>query len=158
MWSQPISRVLSWTIIHLGQVSPLASCDLPESSAGHTNGFLFGLAPSGVYHRRKLLPVARCALTAPFHPYRQSEDYVGGLLSAALSVDSRPPGVTWRSTLWSPDFPPYQAEQNASDLPLWKCSADDTAIAWLTPARRVAPGVANCKLKHLNVRGIISLP
>jgi hypothetical protein len=31
---------------------------------------------------------------------------VGGFLSAALSVGSRPPGVTWHSTLWSPDFPP----------------------------------------------------
>ena len=31
---------------------------------------------------------------------------LGGLLSAALSVGSRPPGVTWRLVLWSPDFPP----------------------------------------------------
>jgi len=30
----------------------------------------------------------------------------GGLLSAALVVGSRPPGVTWHPTLWSPDFPP----------------------------------------------------
>ena len=41
----------------------------------------------------RLLPTARCALTAPFHPYLRT----GGFLSAALSVDSRPPGVTWRS-------------------------------------------------------------
>jgi len=55
----------------------------------------------------KLLPVARCALTAPFHPYLcQKTLAIGGLLSAALSVDSRPPGVTWHSALWSPDFPP----------------------------------------------------
>ena len=54
-----------------------------------------------------LLPVLRCALTAPFHPYQQQTSCCfGGLLSVALSVDSRPPGVTWRSTLWSPDFPP----------------------------------------------------
>ena len=25
----------------------------------------------------------------------------------ALSVDLRPPGVTWHSTLWSPDFPHF---------------------------------------------------
>ncbi|CAD5262840.1 conserved hypothetical protein [Halomonas sp. A3H3] len=31
---------------------------------------------------------------------------LGGLLSAALSVGSRRPGVTWHSALWSPDFPP----------------------------------------------------
>jgi len=29
----------------------------------------------------------------------------GGLLSAALSVGSRRPGVTWHLALWSPDFP-----------------------------------------------------
>ncbi len=68
--SSPISRVLSWTVIHLGPASPQASSNLPESSAGHAIGFLFGLAPGGVYHRRELLPVTRCALTAPFHPYR----------------------------------------------------------------------------------------
>ena len=47
--SQPISRVLSWIIIHLGLASPQVSSNLPESSAGHTVGFLFGLAPGGVY-------------------------------------------------------------------------------------------------------------
>lgn len=69
--SSPISRVLSWTVIHLGPASPRASSNLPESSAGHAIGLLFGLAPGGVYHRRELLPVTRCALTAPFHPYRR---------------------------------------------------------------------------------------
>ena len=53
-----------------------------------------------------LLPGARCALTAPFHPYRPPKGDLGGLLSAALSVGSRRPGVTWHSALWSPDFPP----------------------------------------------------
>jgi hypothetical protein len=109
--SRPVSRVLSGTVIHLGHVSPHASCDLPESSAGRTIGFLFGLAPGGVYHRRKLLPVARCALTAPFHPYRTTR-WRGGFLSVALSVGSRPPGVTWRPALWSPDFPPRPAGQH----------------------------------------------
>ena len=33
-------------------------------------------------------------------------NYLGGLFSAALSVGSRPPGVTWHFTLRSPDFPP----------------------------------------------------
>ena len=69
--SSPISRVLSWTVIHLGPASPQASSNLPESSAGHAIGFLFGLAPGGVYHRRGLLPATRCALTAPFHRYRR---------------------------------------------------------------------------------------
>jgi len=48
--SRPVSRVLSWATIHLGNMSPCHSCSLPESSASRTIGFLFGLAPSGVYH------------------------------------------------------------------------------------------------------------
>ena len=49
----------------------------------------------------------RCALTAPFHPYRfrAYARNLGGLFSVALSVGSRLPGVTWRLVLWSPDFP-----------------------------------------------------
>ena len=35
----------------------------------------------------------RCALTAPFHPYLQLTN-AGGLLSAALSLGSPPPGIT----------------------------------------------------------------
>ncbi len=47
--SQPVSRVLSRTVIHLGQASPPASSDLPGPGAGHTRGSLCGLAPGGVY-------------------------------------------------------------------------------------------------------------
>ncbi len=46
--SQPVSRVLSRTVIHLGPVSPLASRDLPGPDAGSAKWSLFGLAPSGV--------------------------------------------------------------------------------------------------------------
>ena len=41
-------------------------------------------------------------LPNPFIEMKKS----GGILSAALSVGSRPPGVTWHSALRSPDFPP----------------------------------------------------
>ena len=53
-----------------------------------------------------LLPVARCALTAPFHPY--SRKLESGIFSVALAVGSHRPGVTWHPALWSPDFPQYQ--------------------------------------------------
>ena len=53
---------------------------------------------------RRVLPPARCALTAPFHPYRPLCRGVGGLLSVALSVGSRPPGVTWRLALGARTF------------------------------------------------------
>jgi len=36
---------------------------------------------------------------------------IGGLLSVALSVGSRPPGITWHLALWSPDFPPRREAQ-----------------------------------------------
>jgi hypothetical protein len=71
---------------------------------------------------RGLLPAARCALTAPFHPYRplfqsantwSGKRVLGGLLSVALSVGSHPPGVTWRSALWSPDFPLHRNPTDA---------------------------------------------
>ena len=59
---------------------------------------------------RPLLPAARCALTAPFHPclcpLRRAPGAIGGLLSAALSVASRRPGVTRHPALRSSDFPP----------------------------------------------------
>jgi hypothetical protein len=56
---------------------------------------------------RAMLPPTRCALTAPFHPYHEAVAGThGGLLSVALSVGSRPPGVTWHLARWSPDFPP----------------------------------------------------
>ena len=47
--------------------------------------------------------------------------YVGGLLSAALSVGSRPPGITWRLVLWSPDFPPL------ANPFAWETGSDDLA-------------------------------
>ena len=47
--SQSISRVLSWTIIHLGYMSPYTSSNLPGNSTGRTIVPLFGLAPGGVY-------------------------------------------------------------------------------------------------------------
>ncbi|ODN65929.1 hypothetical protein A9E74_02353 [Methylophaga muralis] len=61
-----------------------------------------------------LLPEARCALTAPFHPYLKIHS--GGLLSVALAVDLRPPGVTWHLTLWSPDFPHSESLRTSSAI------------------------------------------
>ena len=106
--SRPISRVLSWAVIHLRCSSPNTCSGLPGSGADNTIGSLFGLAPGGVYLATPCYHVVRCALTAPFHPYRPSTgvDGVGGLLSAALSVGSHPPGVAWHPVLRSPDFPP----------------------------------------------------
>jgi len=54
------------------------------------------------------LPLMRCALTTPFHPYQYDNQQIlpnGGIFSVALSVGSRRPDVIWHPALWSPDFP-----------------------------------------------------
>jgi hypothetical protein len=100
--SRPVSRVLSWAIIHLGMLSPAPSSDLPEDIAGHDMVFLFGLAPGGVY-----LATNCCQLRGALLPHHFTLTCnAGGIFSVALSVGSRPPGVTWHPALWSPDFPP----------------------------------------------------
>ncbi len=71
MKSRSISRVLSRTIIHLGQLSPTASSNLPESSAGHTYWIPIWSCSEWGLPSPHLLPAARCALTAPFHPYQE---------------------------------------------------------------------------------------
>ena len=74
--SWPISRVLSRTVIHLGHASPRASCDLPGDTRGPRAAARGCSSPYLVLLRvgftlPLMLPPARCALTAPFHPYRR---------------------------------------------------------------------------------------
>ena len=70
---------------------------------------LLGLAPDGVCRAR---PVTRPAGELLPHRFtltcRGESPATGGLLSVALSLASRPVGVTHHRTLWSPDFPPAQ--------------------------------------------------
>jgi len=67
--SQSISRVLSRTAIHLRHSSPSACSDLPGSAEGHGMRIpIWSCSERGLPSPR-LLPAARCALTAPFHPY-----------------------------------------------------------------------------------------
>ncbi len=98
--SRPLSRVLSWTVIPLGTTSPQSSSSLPgsarRSGAAEPSPLLPYLALLQVgFAVPLLLPATRCALTAPFHPYQHRFRHFGGLLSVALSVGLRPPGVTW---------------------------------------------------------------
>ena len=114
-----ISRVLSSTTIHLGQLSPTASSNLPGSPFGTDGGRkartpLFGLAPGGVYRAASCYQSRGALLPHLFTLTSKA----GGIFSVALSMGSRPPGVTWRPVRRSPDFPPYLR----------------TAIVWPTPA------------------------
>ena len=59
------------------------------------------LAPDGVYMTAQS-PGRRCALAAPFHPYRgRPRRY----LSVALALESPPPAVSRHPALRCPDFP-----------------------------------------------------
>ena len=73
-WSQPVSRVLSWTVIRLGLRSLTGSSNLPVPNAGRASYHKGNREPiwscfGWSLPCHELLPVARCALTAPFHPY-----------------------------------------------------------------------------------------
>ena len=122
--------------IHLGRLLPDASSNQPGRRC--ENAFRSGetpplcrpysvLLPAG-FTLPRLLPAARCALTAPFHPYpfdglvldafrpQVAQSAVGqqkgGLLSVALSLGSPPPDVIRRrvsvepglSSTWRPCF------------------------------------------------------
>ena len=47
--SWPVSRILSWTVIHLDARLPVHSSNLPAGSASRIIACLFGLAPDGGY-------------------------------------------------------------------------------------------------------------
>ena len=137
--SRPVSRVLSRATIPLrtrvttGLVRPTrkrARIDAASTACAVSAASLFGLAPSGVcravvcYHRRGALLPHRFTLAGVASAKTRR---LGGLLSVALSVGSRPPGVTWHFIRRSPDFPP---------LP--PASPEGAAIARPTPAATIA--------------------
>ena len=100
------------TIIPLGPRLLAGSSDLP----GGLNGPFCGthVPPYLVLLRAgfclpPVLPRARCALTAPFHPYPRLARFRalarGGIFSVPLSFRLPCPGVTRRTALRSSDFP-----------------------------------------------------
>ena len=133
--SRPISRVLSWATIPLGCTSPCTSSDLPGNARGPRAADRSELRPtrSPIWpcSERGLPCRACCQARGALLPHRFTLASLrrtcgfGGLLSVALSVGSRPPGVTWRPALWSPDFPP---------------AGTPRAAAWPTPTCTIGPG------------------
>ena len=79
--SGPVSRVLSWATISLGRRLPAASSSRPEGDYGpnrparplaRPHPLCLALLPVG-FTLPFRSPGTRCALTAPFHPYRWTE-------------------------------------------------------------------------------------
>ncbi len=145
--SRPVSRVLSRTVIHLRLVSPRASSDLPGGDAGHAprssrapHAPLFGLAPGGVYPATGVTTGAVRSYRTISPLPRPSIRERGGIFSVALSVGSRPPGVTWHPALRSPDFPPH-------------CFRG-TATVWSTPGTSVQWNCVHFKL----LGSVVSIP
>ena len=68
-WSRPISRVLSLDSHSSRRIVTDTLKQPTRERRGPRHAPLFGLAPSGVYPATRRCPRARCALTAPFHPY-----------------------------------------------------------------------------------------
>ena len=132
--SQPISRILS--AFALG-ASPLAlrrddhssSPSIADGVQQPTRRLQAGRPRTSPYLvllrvgfcLPRLLPDARCALTAPFHPYPpQPEARIGRGRRRAVyflchwSVGSPRPGITRHTALWSSDFPLPSALRLAS--------------------------------------------
>jgi hypothetical protein len=134
--SRPVSRVLSRTVIHLDPALPLGSSDLPAPTAGHSIGGLFGLAPGGVYHATDCYQPCGALLPHPF-TLAGSLRCLGGLLSAALSVGSHRPGVTWHPALRSPDFPPPALIETSPAATVWPTPKRARIPAPKTPLNRL---------------------
>ena len=95
-------------IIYLDEPLLTRSSSLPEShNAAGRHCFLFGLASGGVYQATEVTSDAGELLPHRFTLTTQATKVApfGGMLSVALSLISRPVGVTDHPALRSPDFP-----------------------------------------------------
>ncbi len=161
-WSRPVSRVLSWAIIHLGPPSPTASSDLPGSPCGRGHPSqndestpLFGLAPGGVY-RAAACYQPRGALLPHHFTLTRTVTGSGGIFSVALSVGSRPPGITWHPVRRSPDFPPETDVETLARAIAWPApgATIDQALrshksGWPANPRRCCPSICSqCDMRH----------
>jgi len=102
------------------------TCSASGTRSGQLLGFLFGLAPDGVF-RASAIALGAVGSYPAFSPLPPAEAR-GGLFSVALSVErqlSLPPEyiprlaaeVTRHRALWSSDFPPPSRKRDGSDPP-----------------------------------------
>ena len=111
------------TAIPLGRPSPGVSSNQPERQGQRkaprgfdpTHRSYSVLLPAGLAVP-PTLPPARCALTAPFHPYPASLAAPGGLLSVALSLGLPPPDVIRRRFRMEPGLSSARRRRPSSRL------------------------------------------
>gem|GEM_PF-2177879 len=120
MACKPGSVPLRAMTIHLGRPLPDASSNQPGRRPGNgCSGRDLRCRPYSVllpvgFALPRPLPTARCALTAPFHPYPAHGP--GGLLSVALSLESPPPDVIRHRVSVEPGLSSTQAETRAAAI------------------------------------------
>ena len=138
---------LSGTIVTDRLKQPTRDSD----GAGRTSSPIWPCSDRGLPCLRGLRP-ERWALTPPFHPClfpSLALGIIGGLLSVALSVALRRPGVTWRSALWSSDFPRSGSPRTAiiAFCPGWKLAR----VPWRRAIpRHSVPDTATRSPSHLD--------
>ena len=153
--SRPISRVLSWATIHLGRASPRASSGLPGSFASSGCGPRACVLPYLALLRMgfavpSMLPPTRCALTAPFHPYRHccGASAVCSLLHFPWArAPQALPGTLLHgartflrdkcaAVAWPTPAPSIQARGNAPALSPWRAERERAVVEFLARAAR----------------------
>jgi len=120
-----------WMTIHLGWLLPITSSNLPEQKCANPLSVLLTTVKTTAlcsylvllrvgFALPRLLPSARCALTAPFHPYLTKKTLSGGIVSVALSLKTAfvppPPDVIRHPVCLEPGL--SSRIKNSSDHPV----------------------------------------
>ena len=117
------------TAIPLGRSSRIASSNQPGRRPGNRlepcgSGRPYSvLLPAGLAMPRPL-PAARCALTAPFHPYRSASKLVRQAVRSLWRYPWGRPRRTLSGAVfpWSPDFPPADLRRASGRPADWLAS------------------------------------
>ena len=121
--SRTISRVLSCgcphqTVIPLGARLPVPSSNLPGRQWSGRPPSLFGLAPNGVCRACRVTTASGGLLP---HRFTLTPHKAGRFAFCGAVRGSPLLGVTQRSALWSPDFPPRALRPAATVCPTPTC-------------------------------------
>ena len=154
-WSRPVSRVLYALRrdSHFSRPGVAAWLQQPtrEQRGPRYRSPIWSCSEWGLPCRTTLAPYAVRSYRT-LSPLPVPLRAIGGLLSVALAVSSRCPGVTWHSALRSPDFPRCAcARRDCPADSMRKCSAKRYQYFPLPlgeGARRAGEGAPRCRVPH----------